>query len=112
MKPIQFAAVGLLGITGLLHVAQLATYATNDPTIGIAIAFGVIYLVLGLLLISGRRIVVWLAAIVPLVGLLPAAAGMVTKPTLLGIVFIAIDVGISACCFTLLFHQGQKQLPM
>ena len=110
MKTIRYLAAGLLLFTGLLHVIQIFTTTVIDarhPHNGAlwghlsgdrCPAF------------AGGRIVVWLAAILPLVGLLLALVGMLTKPTMLGALFMIIDFAISACCFTLLFRKGQKEL--
>jgi hypothetical protein len=111
MKTIRYLAAGLLLLTGLLHVIQIFTVTVIDAAIFITVTFGVIYLVLGILLLRSGRVVLWLAAILPLVGLLLAAVGMLTKPTMLGAFFMLIDIVISACCFTLLFRKGQKELP-
>jgi hypothetical protein len=128
MKTIRTLAAGLLLLTGLLHVIQIITATGIDSGIIITVAFGIIYLVLGLLLRrisdpplhAGRvpdqpvhtgRTILWLAAIIPLVGLLLAGVGMLTKPTLMGALFMVIDIGISTCCFILIFHKVQKEIP-
>ena len=105
MKTIRYLAVGLLLLTGLLHVTQLITTTVFDGAILITVIFGIIYLLLGVLLFRGSRIVLWLGAILPLVGLLLASVGMLTKPTILGGLFMVIDIAIAACCFTLLFRK-------
>ena len=110
MKTVRYVAVGLLLLTGLLHVVQIITATIIDAAVIIAVAFGIIYLALGLLLIKGGRAIVWLAAIVPLVGLLLAGAGMLMKPTLLGAFFMVIDIIISTCSFALLFRKSHKLL--
>ena len=110
MKTIRYLATGLLLFTGLLHVIQIFTTKVIEAGMVITIIFGIIYLVLGVLLLRGGRIVLWLAAILPLVGLLLALVGMLTKPTMLGALFIVIDIAIAACCFALLFRNGQKEL--
>ena len=110
MKTIRYLAAGLLLFTGLLHVIQIFTATAIDAAILITVTFGVIYLVLGVLLLRGRRIVLWLAAFLPLVGLLLAPMGMLTKPTLLGALFMVIDIIIAAYCFTLLVRKEERQL--
>ena len=112
MRTIRFVATGLLWLTGLLHVIQITTIRAVDVAIVITVTFGVIYLALGFLLLRGGRIIFWLAAILPLIGLLLAALGMLMKPTLLGALFMAIDVGIAACGFALLFGKGRKELSL
>ena len=109
MKTIRYLATGLLLFTGLLHVIQIFTTRVIDAAMLITVLFG-IYLVIGVLLFRGGRIVLWLAAILPLVGLLLALVGMLTEPTMLGALFIVIDIAIATCGFALLFRNGQKEL--
>jgi hypothetical protein len=110
MKITRYLALSLLIFTGLLHLVQFTKTAVLDTPIVITVIFGVIYLALGFLLMRGGRTILWLAAILPLVGLMLAAVGMLTKPTLLGVIFMMIDIIISACCFTLLIRKGKEEL--
>ena len=109
MKPIRSLAASLLLLTGTLHLVSVA-FSKFEPTSVITLIFGAAYLAIGYLLFRGGRIVLWLGAVVPLIGLLLAVAGMFMKPTLLGGVFIAIDLAVSACCFLLIFGKGQSEL--
>jgi len=104
MKSIRTLAAGLLLLTGILHLVSVAL-AKFEPTSIITLAFGVAYLVIGFLLFRNGRSSLWFGAIVPLIGLLLAVAGMFMKPTLLGGIFIAIDIAIAACCFALIFRK-------
>jgi len=104
MSRIRYLAAGLLCLTGILHVAQLAV-ATLDASTVIAVLFGVAYLAIGVFLFRDNKTAVYLGAIVPLVGLLLATAGMFMKPTLLGAFFIAIDVVVVLSCFYLIFKS-------
>ena len=108
MKTIRTIAAGLLLLTGAIHVIQITTATVFDAAMAITVTFGVIYLLLGFLLFRGSRMIDWLAAILPLVGLLLAAVGMLTKPTWLGAFFMAIDVAVAACCFILIFRKQPK----
>ncbi len=105
MKTIQTLAASLLLLTGAMHVALFATSGVMDAAMIITLVFGIIYLALGLLLFRGGRVVYWFAAILPLVGLLLAGVGMLTNPTLVGAIFMAIDIVIAACCFKLLLQK-------
>ena len=108
MKSPRFIAAGLLLLTGLLHTVQILLTKVIDPGVIITVAFGVIYLVLGFLLFRGKRTILWIAAIVPLVGIALAVIGMLTNPTVLGGVFILIDIIISACCFYLISRHKKE----
>jgi hypothetical protein len=104
MKTIRNLAAGLLLFTGVLHLISV-TLVKFDPTSVITIFFGLAYLVIGIFLFRGGRTILWLGAIVPLVGMLLAIIGMLMQVTLLGITFIIIDVVIIACCFYLIFRK-------
>lgn len=101
MNRIRYLAAGLLGLTGVLHVAQLVT-AKLDASVVITVLFGVAYLVIGFFLFRDNRTAYYCGAIVPLVGLALATLGMLTNPTLLAAIFIAIDVVVVLCCFYLI----------
>jgi hypothetical protein len=105
MKTIRILAATLLLLTGVLHVIQLLLAKVDSGTI-ITVIFGVVYLIIAFFLFRGGKTALWFGAIVPLVGLLLAVVGMLTTPTVLRAIFIAIDVVIIACCFILLFRKG------
>jgi hypothetical protein len=105
MKTIRTLAAGLLLLTGVLHLISVALSKFETTSI-ITIVFGVAYLGIGYFLFKAERTILWFGASVPLVGLLLAVAGMFMSPTLLGGIFIAIDVVIIVCCFILLFRKG------
>ena len=107
MNRIRYLAAGLLCLTGILHVAQLAV-AKLDASVVIAVLFGVAYLVIGLFLFRDNRTAYYLGAIVPLIGLVLATLGMLIHPTLLAAIFIAIDVVVVLSCFDLIFKSKRS----
>jgi hypothetical protein len=109
MKSIRSLAASLLLLTGVLHLVSVV-FAKFEPTSIITIVFGAAYLVIGFLLFRNGRNILWFGAVVPLIGLLLAVAGMFIKPTLLGGIFIAIDMAVAACCFYLIFRKAQPEL--
>ena len=109
MRSIRSLAASLLLLTGTLHLVSVA-FSKFEPTSIITLVFGAAYLAIGYLLFRGGRTFLWLGAVVPLIGLLLAVAGMFMKPTLLGGIFIAIDLAVSACCFSLIFRKAQPEL--
>ena len=106
MKPIRNLAAILLLLTGVLHLASVLLVKFEATSI-ITIVFGVAYTLIGALLFRGGRMVLWFGAIVPLMGLSLATIGMLMKPTLLGAVFMIIDIAVTICCFLLLFRNEQ-----
>jgi hypothetical protein len=105
MKPMRSLAAGLLLLTGLLHLGSV-TLVKFEPTSSITIVFGVAYLIIGVFLFRGGRTVLWFGALVPLLGLLLATVGMLMNPTLLGALFIGIDLFVIVCCFLLVFKKA------
>ena len=104
MKSIRSMAASLLLLTGVLHLVS-AVFVKFEPTSIITIVFGVAYLAIGFYLFRNGRNILWFGAIVPLIGLFLAVAGMFMKPTLLGGIFIAIDMVVAASCFSLIFRK-------
>lgn len=104
MKSMRSLAAGLLLLTGVLHLVSVALVKFEATSI-ITVFFGVAYLVIGYFLFRGGRTILWVGAIVPIVGLVLATLGMLMKPTLLGGIFIAIDIVIAGCCFSLIFRK-------
>jgi hypothetical protein len=101
MKTIRYLAAGLLLLTATFHVAQVAL-TPLDASLIITVVFGVAYLAIGVFLLRDGQAACYFGAVVPLVGLVLAAIGMLTKPTFLGAVFIAIDLIVAGCCVYLL----------
>ena len=104
-----YLAAGLLLLTGALHLVSLV-FVTLVPTSLITLLFGAAYLVIGFFLFRDGRAILWLGVIVPLAGLLLAVLGMIMDPTLLGAIFIAIDIAIVSCCFVVLYRKKQNLL--
>jgi hypothetical protein len=67
MTRLRRLAAALLILSSLTHVAQLAVYGRNTHVIAAA-AFGIVYGVVGLLLVRRSRAGLWLAIILPCVG--------------------------------------------
>jgi hypothetical protein len=106
MKTIRNLAGSLLLLTGVLHLVSVALVKFEATSI-ITVIFGLAYLGIGYYLFRGSQTVLWFGAIVPLVGLVLASLGMIMNPTLLGGIFILIDVVIAACCFYIVFKSKQ-----
>ena len=103
MNRIRYMAAGLLCLTGVIHVAQLV--ARLDASTIITVLFGVAYLVISFFLFRGNKTSYYLGAVVPVIGLLLAIAGMFMNPTFLAAVFIAIDVIVVLGCVYLIFSS-------
>jgi len=104
MNTIRKLAAGFLLLAGALHLFS-AVLVKFNPTSIITIFFGFAYLVIGILLLRDGRTILWLGSIVPMVGMILAVIGLLIKPTLFGVLFIAIDIIIVTCCFFLIFNK-------
>jgi len=93
-------ASALLLFTGVAHLVKYFASSGADGA-GMAV-FGVIYFALGVLLRRPGAWPLWLAAVLPAVGGL-GGSGLLREsfdPVLA--LFVAIDVGVVACCIWLL----------
>jgi len=107
MKNIRNLAAGLLLLTGVLHLVSVAL-TKFEATATITIVFGVAYLAIGYFLFREGRTILWFGAIVPLIGLLLAVIGVFMNPTLLGSLFIVIDIIVVACCLLVLIRKEKQ----
>ena len=105
MKNIRNIAGGLLLLSGVLHLGSVGL-VKFEPTSIITIVFGLAYLVIGFFLFRIGKKILWYGAIVPLVGLVLAVIGMLMEATLLGGIFIVIDIVVAAICFLLIRRKA------
>jgi hypothetical protein len=108
MKTLQYFMAGLLLLTGAIHVAQIAL-VPMDVSLVITVVFGFAYLAIGVFLFRGSQAACYAGALAPSLGLVLAVLGMLTKPTLLAVFFIAIDAIVVVGCIYLITHSGQRQ---
>ena len=105
MKRSQRFVAALLIVSSMTHVAQLAVYLPETHVIAAA-AFGVIYLAVGMLLIRGDRIGLWLAIIFPSVGgILGVWRFMFVHPNPFSVFHVAIDVLVVLICGYIVFRS-------
>jgi len=99
-------AAVLLLISGVTHVSQLFVYERKGSVIGAA-AFGVIYLVIGALLLGETRGALWAGAIAPAIGgLLGLYRFLVLHPNPFTIFHLIVDVIVVPICIYLLVSIG------
>lgn len=106
MKFVRYLAVALLALTGVVHIAQLATLSNNPiaPVVVTAL-FGIAYLVIAFYIYRENKRALWFGAIVPLVGLLLTLPGMFAAPTTLSMFFVVVDAIVIACCAFLIYKS-------
>jgi uncharacterized membrane protein YozB (DUF420 family) len=108
-------AAGLLLLSGVTHVGQLAVYDHAGHVIGAA-AFGVIYFAIGLwLLLSNRRTAttsraaLWFATLLPTIGGILGIIRFVTlQPNPFTIFHVVIDLIVVPICVFLLVRTSSK----
>ena len=104
MKRSQHFVAALLIVSSMTHVAQLAMYSLETHVIAAA-AFGVVYFAVGMLLVRGARVGLWLAITLPSIG---GALGiwrfMFVHRNPFSVFHVAIDVLVVSICGYMLFR--------
>jgi hypothetical protein len=107
MKLIRYIAALLMILTAVLHAMPFFK-ASQDQNAIPMLAFGIIYISIGILLILNMKFSMALGIIFPLIGI--AVGVFVIGPknvnTMLGIMF-TIDVLVALCCTALLFNKSK-----
>jgi len=117
---LRVLAAALIIISGILHLGSGLYYSLSGTEIpggslmvGVFIVAAVIYVVLGVGLLSGKRLFSYMGAIIPLFGVIGGTSNFITylstgasSLTLFVVaVIIAIDVVVVLCCSYLLLHK-------
>ena len=105
MNRMRYLAVGLLCLTGILHVTRLGMPESGGAVFDtVVVAFGVTYLLIAGLLFRDSRMAYYLGAIVPLIGVGVAGGvlGMLSKPTAGMALLLAIDIAVVVSCLCLI----------
>lgn len=98
MKTIRSLAGVLLTINGLLHIVLYLQTSDNAGSIGI-LAFGIIYIITGLLLFNKKRYPVYLGIIIPIIGMsLSLIKFGVPELISLSALFKVIGLIVIICC--------------
>ncbi len=107
MKTIRLLAGIMLVVSGILH-AVAYFQAPESPGSIPMVAFGIIYLIIGVLLFNTKRYPLYLAVIVPLVGMTLSLIKL-GIPELISFLALFKVLGIIAvvCCLIILF-KSQK----
>jgi uncharacterized membrane protein HdeD (DUF308 family) len=102
MKTIRLLAGVLLLISGILHI--IAFFQAPDSTGSIPVlSFGVLYLIVGSLLFNRKKYPVYLAIIVPLIGMtLSLIKFGIPELVSLSALFKVLEIIAVVCCIVLL----------
>ena len=112
LSPARKFAAGLMLLSGVTHIAQLAIYKGHADVIGAAM-FGVLYLLLGAYLLTPKRAALWLAAIFPLIGgSLGILRFLTVRPNPFSVLHVIIDIAVISTCVWLLTRPVEPRMPV
>ncbi len=106
---LRYVSGCLLLLTGIIHVASFALFNADTTAVVIVTFFGVVYLIIGGLVLAGRRTGYYMGVIAPVVGLLTAAFGTLSSPAMfssLMALLMAIDIAVVVMCIVLARRKG------
>jgi len=109
MKTIRYFASLLMLVTGVLHILPMFS-EPRDPNALPMLAFGIVYLAVGVLLILKIRFSEILGIVFPFIGLGTGffVVGLKNWDTMLSILFI-IDAIVVICCIVLLLNKNKDK---
>jgi len=105
MKTIRLFAGILLIINGILHIVLYLQTSNNAGSIGI-LAFGIIYIITGLLLFNKKRYPIYLGIIIPIIGMsLSLIKFGVPELISFSALFKVIGLIVIICCVYIIVNQ-------
>ena len=111
LSPARKLAAGLMLLSGVTHVAQLAVYPGHADVIGAAM-FGVLYLLLGAYLLQPKRAALWLATIFPMIGgSLGVLRFLTVRANPFSVFHVIIDIVVISICVRLLLKRQASVSP-
>ena len=106
----QKLAAYLMLFSGVSHPTQLLIYGTGDPALVNSSLMGMSFLVVGALLLTGKRWALWIGAIQPLIFGLGACYRIVTQDvTPFSYLHTAIDFVVVGLCIAALLAKSEAQ---
>lgn len=107
MKTIRLLAGILLTINGVLHIILYLQTSNNAGSIGI-LAFGIIYIITGLLLFNKKKYPIYLGIIIPIIGMsLSIIKFGVPELISLSALFKVIGLIVIICCSYIIVKQNK-----
>ncbi|MDJ0713353.1 MAG: hypothetical protein QNJ54_03915 [Prochloraceae cyanobacterium] len=98
LKHLRKLAATLMLISGVTHILQLFVYPAEFHVLGAA-AFGVVYFIIGILLLGYSRTALWLGAILPSIGgVLGIYRFIFLHPNPFTVFHVAIDLVVIPIC--------------
>ena len=98
----------LMIISGVTHLLQLLVYPLEGHVIGAA-TFGIVYFIIGLMLLRFKTIALWLGAILPTIGgILGIYRFIFLHSNPFSVFHVIIDLIVVPICIYLLINQSRK----
>jgi len=108
MKTIRLLAGILLIINGVLHIVLYLQTSNNAGSFGI-LAFGIIYIITGLLLFNKKRYPIYLGIIIPIIGMsLSLIKFGVPELISLSALFKVIGLIVIICCVIIVLSKKKQ----
>ena len=110
MKTIRYLATGLLFLTGVLHIYLAIAEFTREQFVPTLI-FGIVYCILGFLIMSKKMFAIWIGLILPLLPLIGSLVKVDFKTTdPMTYVVLGLDLAILLSCLILLLRKSRSQI--
>ena len=110
MKTIRLSAGILLLISGILHVVAYFQAPDSQGSIPV-LMFGIIYMIIGALLFNRKKYPLYLAIIVPLIGMtLSLVKFGIPELISLSALFKVLEIIAIVCCAVLLINNKNTQM--
>jgi|LAHU01.1.fsa_nt_gb hypothetical protein len=110
MKTIRYLATGLLVLTGVLHIYLSIAESTQEQFVPTLI-FGIVYCILGFLILSKKRFAIWFGLILPLLPLTGSLIKVDFKTTdLMTFIVLGLDLAILLSCLILILSKSKSQI--
>ena len=112
LPPARRLAAGLMMLSGVTHVAQLAVYPAHAHVVTAAV-FGLLYFLIGLYLLRPKRAALWCAALFPMIGGgLGIYRFIVLQPNPFSVFHVIIDIVVISICVRLLLQPSPPAEPV
>jgi hypothetical protein len=109
MKTIRILAASLFLLNAVLHFYSVITKGSSDPYFIPALAFGIFYGAIGLLLLLKKRYAIWLGIILPVIPLLMAVFSVdLNTLDIFSKTILVLDLSGLLCCLTLIVNKKKE----
>jgi len=110
MKTIRHLAAGLLFLTGVLHIYLSIAESTREQFLPTLI-FGIVYCILGFLILLKKRFAIWIGLILPLLPLTGSLVNVDFKTTdPMTFIVLGLDLAILLSCLILILSKSKSQI--